>query len=74
MLEWQDDLKLSESDLYLDSRQSRAHCFVSHAHTDHLGPHAHAICTSATAKLAQRRQEIQRHTLVDYFAPHEFSK
>jgi len=74
MLEWQDDLKLSESDLYLDSRQCRAHCYVSHAHTDHLGPHVHAICTRATAKLAERRQEIQRLTLIDYFAPHELDR
>src|SRR3954464_8002557 len=74
MLEWQGDLKLIASDLYLDSRQSRALCFVSHAHTDHLGPHLHAICTPATAKLAERRQEIQRHTLLDYFAQHELDR
>jgi putative mRNA 3-end processing factor len=71
MFQWDDDLKLADSDLYLDSRQSRALCFVSHAHTDHLGPHVHAICTPETARLAERRQEIQRLTTLDYSAPHE---
>ena len=70
MFEWQDDLKLAASELYLDSRQSRALCFVSHAHTDHLGPHMHAICTPATAVLAERRQEIQRVTTLAYCEPH----
>jgi Cft2 family RNA processing exonuclease len=74
MLEWRDDLKLAESELYLDSRQCRALCFVSHAHTDHLGPHLHAICTPATAKLAERRQGIQRLTLLDYFTAHDLDR
>src|SRR3954465_15779582 len=55
MLDWQDDLKLLDSELYLDSRQRRALCFVSHAHGDHLGPHEHAICTPPTAPPAARR-------------------
>src|SRR4051812_18141910 len=70
MFEWQDDLKVIATDLYLDSRRSRALCFLSHAHTDHLGPHEHAICTSATARLAERRQEIQRVTALEYSASH----
>ena len=66
MLDWQDDLKLLDSELYLDSRQRRALCFVSHAHGDHLGPHEHAICTPATAALAERRTELQRLTVLQY--------
>jgi Cft2 family RNA processing exonuclease len=67
MLDWQDDLKLSESDVYLDSRRGRATCFVSHAHADHLGPHEHAICTPATERLARRRTQLQRITPLTYF-------
>jgi len=66
MLEWLDDLKLADSELYLDSRRGRPFCFVSHAHGDHLGPHAHAILTPATADLAARRTEIQRVSRLDY--------
>src|SRR5688572_27309465 len=69
MFEWDDDLKLAGSGLYLDSRQGRAQCVVTHAHTDHLGPHAHAICTPATAVLAERRQEMQRVTRLPYCQP-----
>ncbi|MDB5319314.1 MAG: Ribonuclease [Phycisphaerales bacterium] len=66
MLDWQDDLKLAESNVYLDSRRGRSLCFVSHAHTDHLGPHEHAICTPATEALARRRTELQRVTALNY--------
>jgi Cft2 family RNA processing exonuclease len=68
MLDWQDDLKLSESDVYLDSRRRRSLCFVSHAHSDHLGPHQHAICTPATERFARRRTELERVTALDYFS------
>src|SRR5258706_16039355 len=66
MLDWQDDLKLIESDVYLDSRGRRSICFVSHAHTDHLGSHEHAICTPATEALARRRTELQPVTALNY--------
>src|SRR6266851_5804172 len=55
MFEWADDLKIRNVDLYLDSRQPRQTCFVSHAHTDHLGIHQTAIATAATAALAEHR-------------------
>lgn len=58
MLEWADDLKISGTELFLDSRRARSLCFVSHAHSDHLGEHATAIATPATAALAERRIEL----------------
>src|SRR6266699_6818313 len=67
MLDWQDDLKLQQSDLYLDSRSGRAFCFISHAHTDHLGCHEHAICTPATAALARHRTDLKRISPLNYF-------
>lgn len=66
MLDWQDDLKLEQSDLYLDSRQARPLCFVSHAHSDHLGAHAHALGTAQTFALAERRTDIVRVTELSY--------
>ena len=55
MLTWDDDLRLSGSQLYLYSRLPRAHCFVSNAHSDHLGAHELAFCTPATAAFAEHR-------------------
>jgi Cft2 family RNA processing exonuclease len=55
VLTWAEDLKLSGNDLYLDSRRPRERCFVSHAHSDHLGVHAQTICTPATAAFAEHR-------------------
>jgi Cft2 family RNA processing exonuclease len=70
MLDLSDGVKLAKGDLYLDSRAGRGLCFVSHAHSDHLGPHEHALCTSETAVLAERRQELKRITVLDYCRPH----
>jgi Cft2 family RNA processing exonuclease len=55
MLSWAEDLKLSGNNLYLDSRSPRAQCFVSHAHSDHLGVHVETYCTPATAAFAAYR-------------------
>jgi Cft2 family RNA processing exonuclease len=55
MLTWAEDLRLCGVDLYLDSRTPRARCFVSHAHSDHLGLHEQTICTTATAAFAEHR-------------------
>ena len=46
MFEWADDLKLAGTDLYLDSRQGRGCCFMSHAHSDHIAVHTHAYATA----------------------------
>ena len=55
MLIWAPDLRLADNNLYLDSRLPRARCFVSHAHSDHLGVHEQTICTPATVAFAQHR-------------------
>jgi Cft2 family RNA processing exonuclease len=72
MLEWADDLKVCGTDLYLDSRQPRARCFVSHAHSDHLGVHQEAIATPATRALAEYRIGVQRVTELGYDEEFEF--
>lgn len=55
MIEWAGDLKVAGTELYLDSRCARGSCFISHAHSDHLGRHARMIATPATAELSAHR-------------------
>src|SRR5579872_5837267 len=59
MFEWADDLKIRNTDLYLDSCRSRELCFMSHAHSDHIARHARAIATPETAALAEHRLGAQ---------------
>jgi Cft2 family RNA processing exonuclease len=66
MFEWADDLKVKGCELYLDSRQPRRACFVSHAHSDHLGVHERTIATRATALLSAHRIGTQDVTEVEY--------
>src|SRR5689334_20533804 len=68
MLEWDDDLKLSGIDVYLDSRQSRNCSFISHAHSDHLGVHEQTIATSATRALAEYRVGTRQVVELSYHA------
>src|SRR5688572_22507308 len=55
VLTWDQDLRLSGNNLYLDSRVPRGSCFVSHAHSDHLGVHQQTLATPATAAFAEHR-------------------
>lgn len=72
MLEWADDLRLGGTELYLDSRRPRQRCFVSHAHSDHLGVHEEAIATPATRVLAEYRIGTQRTTELPYHTDFSF--
>jgi Cft2 family RNA processing exonuclease len=69
MFEWADDLKLAGTPLHLDSRVPRDICFVSHAHSDHLAVHRHAITTPITARLAAHRIGTQKTTEIDFADP-----
>jgi putative mRNA 3-end processing factor len=55
MLDWSDGLKIAGSALYLDNRNPRLLCFVSHAHSDHIALHDKALATAATAALSAHR-------------------
>jgi len=59
MLHWDEDLRVAGTGLFLDSRLPRPACFVSHAHSDHLGAHVQAFCTPETAELAAQRIGIE---------------
>lgn len=82
MLEWDDDLKLAGTGLYLDSRQIRAHGFISHAHSDHLPAshtaggepciHTEAIATPATAAIAAHRCGGTVSNILEYHAAHRW--
>jgi Cft2 family RNA processing exonuclease len=72
MLEWSNGLKLCGVELYLDSRQPRESCFVSHAHSDHLGVHQRAIATAATRALAEYRVGIRDVAELAYHADFSF--
>src|SRR4051812_47459045 len=71
MLEWADDLKIRDCDLYLDSRQPRARCFVSHGHSDHIGVHAETIATNVTAALLEHRLGVKTTTELPYGVSHQ---
>ena len=62
-------LRLSGTDLYLDSRQPQALCVVSHAHSDHTATHGRAIATPATAALAGIRIGLVGAMELDYYQP-----
>jgi putative mRNA 3-end processing factor len=55
MFDWSDGLKLRHADLWMDSRSGKSACFISHAHSDHIGRHARTIATSETADLLRIR-------------------
>lgn len=69
MLEWSDDLKIRGTELYLDSRVTRSLCFVSHAHSDHLGRHDRALATPETAVLAEYRLRTEGTTHLTFGQP-----
>jgi Cft2 family RNA processing exonuclease len=71
VLAWDNALKLASSDLYFDSREPRSSCFISHAHSDHLGIHQHALMTPPTAALVQHRVGVGAITEVEYDATHQ---
>jgi Cft2 family RNA processing exonuclease len=74
MLEWDRALKICNTDLYLDSRQARSFCAVSHAHSDHLPdtPHGRTFATPATAALAGYRSGVGAVVELEYGTEHAF--
>lgn len=48
-------LRITTCDLAVDVRRRQPRAFVSHAHFDHMGRHAFALCTAETSQLYQHR-------------------
>lgn len=55
MFHYDRGLKLTKADLAIDFCRRQPRAFISHAHTDHMARHEHALCTPATGKLYQHR-------------------
>jgi Cft2 family RNA processing exonuclease len=72
MLEWAEDLRVARTGLYLDSRRPRRSCVVSHAHSDHLALHEHAVATAATSALAAHRIGLRGATQLLYGQSFQF--
>ncbi|HZZ43617.1 MAG TPA: MBL fold metallo-hydrolase [Tepidisphaeraceae bacterium] len=72
MLQWDDDLRVGGTDLWLDGRVGRGVSFVSHAHSDHIAVHGRSIATPATAALAQHRLGEMVMTEVPYGEWYQF--
>jgi Cft2 family RNA processing exonuclease len=73
MFHWDNGLFLTRPRLGLDVRRRQPHGFVSHAHSDHIGPHELAYCTTATACLYRLRLGERRRTVdLAYRQPYDF--
>src|ERR1043166_5436307 len=51
---------LPQQDLWLDPWDAKPFAFVSHAHSDHIAPHAEIIVSERTARLMQARLPAKR--------------
>lgn len=71
MFHYDDGLKLTRSGLAIDFRRRQPLGFISHAHTDHMGPHALAFCTPETARFYQLRLGPRRICETPYRTPVE---
>lgn len=50
------DIRLANSEIYLDPAEPRRLGIISHGHSDHIGRHDHFIATPATAAFLRTRQ------------------
>ncbi len=55
---------MPEQNLWLDPWDAKPMAFVSHAHSDHIAPHAEIIVSERTARLMQARMPGKRRELV----------
>lgn len=67
------DIKIHGLPVWLDARNRRPLCIVSHAHSDHVGYHRRILCTEATLALLRTRQRVKEHLVLDYGKPHELA-
>ena len=65
-----DGISLPQIGWWLDARRAQSRCFVSHAHSDHIGPHREILATRATASLMRLRVGGRRHeTILEFGQP-----
>lgn len=69
------DLRICDSEIYLDPRESRELGIISHGHADHIGRHRHFVATPATAAFLRLRQgEDLKGTELPYGIVHPFGR
>ncbi len=54
-VEYRRGVYLPEGDLWLDPADRKPFAFVSHAHADHVAPHAESLCSQTTKVLVEKR-------------------
>jgi len=52
---YENGVYLPEVDLWLDPHAPKPVAFVSHAHADHVAPHAESICSTTTKRIVEKR-------------------
>ena len=72
MFHWEDGLKLTKADLAVDFRRRQPRAFISHAHADHMAPHAYALLTPQTAALYRHRMGARLTRHLPYRQPTEW--
>lgn len=66
------DLRICNTEIYLDPREPREVGIISHGHADHIGRHRHFIATPATAAFLRLRQgDDLRGTELQFGEVHE---
>jgi Cft2 family RNA processing exonuclease len=64
VLDFDDGVHLIGTGIFLDSRRARERAIVTHAHSDHVGPHRRWVTSPATAALCARRwgaEDVEIH-------------
>jgi len=65
-----DGINLPQIGWWLDARRAQSRCFVSHAHSDHIGPHREILATRVTASLMRLRVGGRRQeTIIEFGQP-----
>ncbi|HEY2125172.1 MAG TPA: ATP-dependent DNA ligase [Chthoniobacterales bacterium] len=57
---YEDGVYLPQPDFWLDPPAAKPFAFVSHAHSDHIAPHAEVVLSERTARLLQARMPGKR--------------
>ena len=69
------DLRICDSEIYLDPREPRELGIISHGHADHIGRHRHFVATPSTAAFLRLRQGADlKGTELPYGVTHPFGR
>ena len=69
MIEYNNGIHIDGTNLWLDARDPQELCFISHAHIDHLGRHAHIIVSQPTARFYEHRMRETTTTILEFNKP-----